>query len=438
MRDSRFARRLVVSTLAGVTAFTGLATPAQAAEPAFQLPFTCGEVWKGNNPSSGAHRTDWELDFNLGSGAQDRGKPVLAAAAGTVETAAYQKDNGFGNLVKIRHGSSGYHTYYAHLDDMAVDKGEAVSQGQLIGWVGNTSETNPGISPHLHYEVRQGASGYPGNIRPATFNGTRFPYPTGSLTSKNCGSAPVKAGKSINGDKYDDAVAVDSDGVAWMYPGTSGGGFGTRVRIGPGWGGFGRIGIGDANADGWAELFATNSTGGLYHWGNRGNGTFSSGVQVGSGWTAVDYFSVSDVNGDNKADIVTRDGGNLKVYTGKGTGGFSAPALVGPGWSAYPRHTVADADGDGDGDIWAISSAGALSFWKRNGDSFGAGDQVGSGWSGFGQLTTMDINGDNKADIVAVRSSDGTLWQWLGTGNGTFGQAAQIGSGWLAFRLGGF
>jgi hypothetical protein len=36
---------------------------------------------------------------------------------------------------------------------------------------------------------------------------------------------------------------------------------------------------------------------------------------------------------------------------------------------------------------------------------------------------------------VAVRTSDNTLWQWLGGGAGTFGKAAQIGSGWTGFDL---
>jgi hypothetical protein len=36
---------------------------------------------------------------------------------------------------------------------------------------------------------------------------------------------------------------------------------------------------------------------------------------------------------------------------------------------------------------------------------------------------------------VAIRTSDNTLWQWLGTGSGAFGQATQIGSGWAGFDL---
>jgi len=32
-------------------------------------------------------------------------------------------------------------------------------------------------------------------------------------------------------------------------------------------------------------------------------------------------------------------------------------------------------------------------------------------------------------------AAGGTLWQWLGTGSGTFGQGTQIGSGWTNFEL---
>jgi hypothetical protein len=425
--------RLGITALAGMTAIVVLATPAQAAEPVFQLPFPCGETWSGNNPGSSAHRTDWELDFNWGSGDDDLGKPVLASAAGTVEIASYQEGNGFGRLVKIKHGSSGYYTYYAHLLNLAVSVGDDVAQGELIGHVGNSSATNPGISPHLHYEVR-GSGSYPGNIVPAKFNGARFPYPTGSVTSKNCGTAALKASKSINGDRYDDAIGVDADGVAWVYDGKAGGGFSTGRRLGPGWGGFDRIAIGDSNGDGWADLFAT-SGGTMQYWRNRGNGTFTPAVTVGAGWSAVEYFSFADVNGDNKTDILARDGGNMYLYLGRGNGSFAVRSLVGPGWGSLVRHTSADADADGDGDIWATNSAGDLFFWKRNGGSYDTAVEVGSGWNGFRQLTSMDINGDNRADIVAIRTSDNTLWQWLGAGTGRFGQGAQIGSGWTGFTL---
>ncbi|MGN9843301.1 M23 family metallopeptidase [Nonomuraea sp. H19] len=158
------------------------------AAPSFQLPFPCGQSWTGNSSNSSAHRA-WEIDFNRGSTASaDLGDTVVAAAAGTVVISAHQgSTNGYGNLVKIDHGG-GWTTFYAHLNARSVSAGARVSQGQKIGTLGKTSKPGNNISPHLHYEVRQG-EGYPGNIRKATFNGATFGYPNQTLTSRNkCGS----------------------------------------------------------------------------------------------------------------------------------------------------------------------------------------------------------------------------------------------------------
>ncbi|NRQ40546.1 M23 family metallopeptidase [Nonomuraea sp. NN258] len=175
-------------------------TPAAAADPEtgteqaqilatnFQLPFPCGQTWTGNSSASSAHQS-WEIDFNRGGSADaDLGDPVVAAAAGTVVISAHQgSTNGFGNLVKIDHGS-GWSTYYAHLNVRSVSAGQAVSQGQQIGTVGKTSKPGNNISAHLHYEVRLGSS-YPSNIQKAVFNGVTFGYPAQTLASKNCGGS---------------------------------------------------------------------------------------------------------------------------------------------------------------------------------------------------------------------------------------------------------
>jgi murein DD-endopeptidase MepM/ murein hydrolase activator NlpD len=181
-------QRLHSVLAAGVLAIgTVLAIPGTAsAAPAFQLPFPCDQTWHGNSSNSGAHRS-YEIDFNRGSTPDaDLGDRVVAAAKGTVRTASHQGSaNGFGNLVKIEH-SGGYFTYYAHLKTMTVTVGQKVSRGQSIGTVGKTSKPGNNITPHLHYEVRLGSSGYPGNIKPATFNGSRFDYPDATVKSHNC------------------------------------------------------------------------------------------------------------------------------------------------------------------------------------------------------------------------------------------------------------
>jgi hypothetical protein len=417
------------------TSVAGLVPTAQAAAPALELPFLCGSSWRGDSGSSNAH-LNHEIDFNMSgtTGNEDLGEPVLAAAAGTVRWEG-GASSAYGNYLEIDHGD-GYSTLYAHLDTKAVHLDATVRQGQLIGTVGNTDGNSPGISAHLHFEFRNRGSGqgYPDYIRPASFHGDPFDYATGVETyiSQNCG-ASVHAAKSINGDRYDDAVGIDAAGVAWLYRGTTGGGFASATRIGPGWGTFSRVGIGDSDADGLADLWAV-SGGTLLYWHNRGDITFSPAVEVGPGWSGIEYLSFADVNGDNRTDILARDGGNMYLYVGHGNGAFASRTLVSAGWAHLPRHTASDADADGDGDIWATGDDGRL-YWERVGGTYATAVQVGSGWNAFRQPTSMDLNGDSLADLVAIRTSDGTLWRWFGTGSGTFGQGTEIGHGWTTHDL---
>ncbi len=56
----------------------------------------------------------------------------------------------YGNFVKIRH-ENGYYTLYAHLKDVYVKKGDLVSTGEKIGYMG---ESGNAYGVHLHFEVR--------------------------------------------------------------------------------------------------------------------------------------------------------------------------------------------------------------------------------------------------------------------------------------------
>lgn len=76
------------------------------------------------------------------------GTPVYATGDGVIEFAGRQ--SGYGNLIKIKH-ELGTETRYAHLSRIRVKPGQRVSQGDLIGDMGNTGRST---GPHLHYEVR--------------------------------------------------------------------------------------------------------------------------------------------------------------------------------------------------------------------------------------------------------------------------------------------
>jgi murein DD-endopeptidase MepM/ murein hydrolase activator NlpD len=56
----------------------------------------------------------------------------------------------YGNLLLIKH-DGGYVTAYAHADHLLVARGQAVTKGQVIGYVGQTGDVS---SPQLHFEIR--------------------------------------------------------------------------------------------------------------------------------------------------------------------------------------------------------------------------------------------------------------------------------------------
>ena len=116
----------------------------------------------GPTPAPSAAGMIWPVDGILTSGFGYRwgrmhegidisvpeGTPIRAAASGTVILAAYS--GGYGNYTCIDHGG-GLSTCYGHQSAFAVSSGSSVSQGDTIGYSGNTGSST---GPHLHFEVR--------------------------------------------------------------------------------------------------------------------------------------------------------------------------------------------------------------------------------------------------------------------------------------------
>jgi murein DD-endopeptidase MepM/ murein hydrolase activator NlpD len=76
------------------------------------------------------------------------GTPIGAAKAGTVLFTGWM--GGYGNLVVLDHGDDVV-TLYAHQSRIAVNEGQALAQGQVLGYVGSTGHST---GNHLHFEVR--------------------------------------------------------------------------------------------------------------------------------------------------------------------------------------------------------------------------------------------------------------------------------------------
>ncbi|QGZ41171.1 peptidase M23-like protein [Pseudoduganella flava] len=97
------------------------------------------------HPISGNWKAHKGIDF-----AAPTGTPIRAAGDGVVDFAGTQ--NGYGNVVVLKHWNN-YSTAYAHMSRFAsgLKKGQKVSQGDLIGYVGTTGWST---GAHLHYEFR--------------------------------------------------------------------------------------------------------------------------------------------------------------------------------------------------------------------------------------------------------------------------------------------
>jgi len=83
------------------------------------------------------------LDFTA-----DIGTVIYATGDGVIESVE-NKFSGYGQHVIINHGF-GYESLYAHMSRVAVQPGQKVRRGEIIGYVGSTGTST---GPHLHYEV---------------------------------------------------------------------------------------------------------------------------------------------------------------------------------------------------------------------------------------------------------------------------------------------
>lgn len=95
-----------------------------------------------DQPTAGASTYHEGVDL-----AGPEGTPIYATRAGVVTTA--RNSSSGGNYVTINHGD-GFSSSYLHLRNYVVKRGQAVSAGQLIGYMGST-----GISTgsHLHFAI---------------------------------------------------------------------------------------------------------------------------------------------------------------------------------------------------------------------------------------------------------------------------------------------
>lgn len=110
-------------------------------------------IWPVNGPITGSFGESRPGHIHAGIDiAAPSGTPIRAADSGKVVLMAFT--GGYGNYTCVQHTSS-MSTCYAHQSSFGTSNGASVSQGQVIGSVGNTGNSS---GAHLHFEVRQNGS----------------------------------------------------------------------------------------------------------------------------------------------------------------------------------------------------------------------------------------------------------------------------------------
>ncbi|MEH7236738.1 peptidoglycan DD-metalloendopeptidase family protein [Bacillus sp. JJ1562] len=212
--------KLFISFVIVLTVFTfgGFSNKASAQfdEETFKTPSN-GTLTSGFGPRWGQQHNGIDIAAYLNN-------PIKAAAKGKVievgrNRASDNKKPWFGNYVIISHnfgGSTTYNTVYGHLNSTAVSVGSTVSQGQVIGYEGNTGDVVGPSGIHLHFEIhRNGAA-----INPAPLTGD-WKFISSGWTYKYLDGSLHKGWLKDNGTWYYTDTSSGIMKTGWVLVGTT-------------------------------------------------------------------------------------------------------------------------------------------------------------------------------------------------------------------------
>ena len=138
------ARKLANSNIPDKASGSYLGSP-------FQGDFGIAQLW-GENPQIYGQITYDGVPLKGHNGIDfltPTGSVLLAVENGIVAAAVLNDPTGFGNYILIAHGWG--ESIYAHLQSLAVQTGQAVTRGQVIG---TSNSTGMSFGPHLHFAIR--------------------------------------------------------------------------------------------------------------------------------------------------------------------------------------------------------------------------------------------------------------------------------------------
>jgi murein DD-endopeptidase MepM/ murein hydrolase activator NlpD len=128
-----------------------LPKPALSIRPGAGTPPPATGAWSWPAGVAGLLTSPWTAWHPLGIDlAMPEGNEIRAAKSGVVKFVGGDLWVSYGLHVKVDH-SDGWESTYAHLSSFAVESGQFVNEGDVLGYSGNTGNST---GPHLHFEIR--------------------------------------------------------------------------------------------------------------------------------------------------------------------------------------------------------------------------------------------------------------------------------------------
>jgi hypothetical protein len=228
---------------------------------------------------------------------------------------------------------------------------------------------------------------------------------------------------------------LDTSGTLWDSQETAAGLLGPPTVAMIGWTHYRRVGVADANHDGYPDLVAIDTNAGSstaddeVMFSGSATGLSPTPIVWGTGWTSIyTMYGLADWNHDGHVDTIATDtSGAMWEYPGDPTGGVGARVQIGTDWtSAFSPFGISDVTGDGHFDILTCVS-GTLRLYLGD-DTGGAGprDTVATGCQNQAAVGLTDYDGDNQPDLIVQDTTTHAIT--VNPGPGALGSFAGIGT----------
>jgi Bacterial Ig-like domain (group 3)/FG-GAP-like repeat len=316
-------------------------------------------------------------------------------------------------------GAAGAHSYQARFLGTVSAAASASNVVQV--------SVAPSLAPPANSVTALSASGSPGNYTlTATVMGNGTAAPSGAVSFVDA----TNSGYVLRTATLGTAAA----GLSY----TMGNSYATGFSVD-------EIAVGDFNGDGFPDIVTMNglNSGTMTVLMNKGDGTFTTLPSFAGTTDTPTSLAVGDFNGDGHLDIAIGDAfaGMLTILVGNGDGTFQrGVTTVLPVYSSVTSTGIYSI-GVGDFNRDGIADLAVVDPWSQTlRVLLGKGDgtftiQAAHPATGINPLDIAvgDFNGDGKLDLIVCNafgpgysSSATTLNVFLGNGDGTFNQAADV------------